>query len=340
MEVRLLASDAVAAWDRFVEACPEATFFHRAGWKRVVEESFGHDAPFLYAIAEGAIRGVLPLVHIKSRLFSHGLVSNAFCVYGGPAVADAAARTALDEAARQLMLRVGADFLEYRQLQRTHPDWPCNDQLYATFRRPIDADHDKNLKAIPRKQRAVVRQTLGRGLELVEESVDGFFEIYAESVRNLGTPVFSKRYFQLLREVFGDDCRITSVRHAGKVVTSLVTFYFRGEVLPYYAGGRAEARELGAFDFMYWRIICDAAERGIRLFDFGRSKAGTGHFAFKKNWGFTPQPIFHEYQLKSGREVPDVNPLNPKYRLFIATWKRLPLAVANRLGPLIARDLG
>src|SRR5262249_31020219 len=164
MEVRQLAPETVADWDRFVLACPEATFFHRAGWKRVVEESFGHEAPFLYAVAEGAIRGVLPLVHIKSRLFGHRLVSNAFCVYGGPAVADAAARAALDDAARELMRRHGADYLEYRQLARTHPDWPCKDQLYATFRRAIDPDPERNLKAIPRKQRAVVRQSLGRSL--------------------------------------------------------------------------------------------------------------------------------------------------------------------------------
>jgi lipid II:glycine glycyltransferase (peptidoglycan interpeptide bridge formation enzyme) len=111
-------------------------------------------------------------------------------------------------------------------------------------------------------------------------------------------------------------------------------------VIPYYAGGRPAARALGAFDFMYWRLMSDAAGRGFRLFDFGRSKVGTGHFAFKKNWGFAPQPIFHEYKLAPGRSIPDVNPLNPKYRLFIAAWKRLPLAVANLVGPPIARGLG
>jgi FemAB-related protein (PEP-CTERM system-associated) len=340
IEVRELGAAEASAWDAFVLAHPQATFFHRAGWKRVIEESFGHKAPFLYAIAGGEIRGVLPLVHVKSRLFGNGLVSSAFCVYGGPVAADAAARAALDAAALDRMRTLGANHLEYRQLTRTHPDWPCKDQLYATFRRPIDPDNEKNLKAIPRKQRAVVRQSLQRELTLAEEGVDPFFRVYSESVRNLGTPVFAKAYFENLKRVFGPDCRVTSVIHKGERVTSLVTFYFRDEVLPYYAGGTPAARDLGAFDFMYWRLIAEGAERGMRLFDFGRSKVGTGHFAFKKNWGFTPQPIFHEYQLAPGHEIPDVNPLNPKYRLFIAAWKRLPLPIANLAGPYIARDLG
>jgi FemAB-related protein (PEP-CTERM system-associated) len=339
LEIRELGAES-AAWDAFVLAHPDGTFFHRAGWKRVVEESFGHKAPFLYVASGRDIRGVLPLVHIKSRLFGNGLSSTAFCVYGGPLAADDAARDALDAAATERMHGLGADYLEYRQLRRTHPDWPCKDQLYATFRRPIDPDNEKNLKAIPRKQRAVVRQSLQRGLTLVEDGVGDFFRIYSESVRNLGTPVFSERYFARLKAVFGTDCRITSVVHGGARVTSLVTFYFRDEVLPYYAGGTAAAREVGAFDFMYWMLIAEGAERGLRIFDFGRSKLGTGHFAFKKNWGFAPQPIYHEYQLRPGHEIPDVNPLNPKYRIFIAAWKRLPLAIANRIGPLIARDLG
>jgi FemAB-related protein (PEP-CTERM system-associated) len=130
------------------------------------------------------------------------------------------------------------------------------------------------------------------------------------------------------------------VLHADTPVCSVMSFYFRDEVLPYYAGATPAVRALGGYDFMYWHLLQDAAQRGLRTFDFGRSKHGTGAFSFKKNWGFTPQPIFHEYQLKSGQTIPDINPLNPKYRLFIAGWKRLPLPIANTLGPLIARDLG
>jgi FemAB-related protein (PEP-CTERM system-associated) len=339
--VRPLAADRIAAWDAFVARCSEATFFHSALWQKVIAESFGHQSHYLYAERNGEIRGVLPLTHIASRLFGNSLISNAFGVYGGPAALDAPARTALDKAAIALMQSLGADSLEYRQLSRMHPDWPCRDNLYATFRRPIDPDPDANLKAIPRKQRAVIRQSLTRGLTVVEDGdVERFFALYALSVRNLGTPVFAKRYFAKLKRAFGRDCQVLVVADGGAPVCAVMSFYFRDEVLPYYAGASPAARQLGAYDFIYWHILRAAAERGLRIFDFGRSKLGTGAFAFKKNWGFVPQPIFHEYQLKPGSAIPDINPLNPKYRLFIEAWKRLPLPIANTLGPLIARDLG
>jgi FemAB-related protein (PEP-CTERM system-associated) len=339
--VRPLTADRIAAWDAFVARCSEGTFFHCALWQKVIAESFGHQSHYLYVERNGEIRGVLPLIHIASRLFGNSLISNAFGVYGGPATLDAPARTALDNAAIALMQSLGADALEYRQLSRTHPDWPCRDNLYATFRRPIDPDPDANLKAIPRKQRAVIRQSLTRGLTVVEDGdVERFFALYALSVRNFGTPVFAKRYFAELKRAFGRDCEVLVVVHDGTPVCAVMSFYFRDEVLPYYAGASPAARQLGAYDFIYWHILRAAAERSLRIFDFGRSKLGTGAFAFKKNWGFVPRPIFHEYQLKPGSAIPDINPLNPKYRLFIEAWKRLPLPIANALGPLIARDLG
>jgi FemAB-related protein (PEP-CTERM system-associated) len=341
LSIRPLTAERIADWDEFVAHCPTATFFHRAGWQRVIERSFGHRTHYLFAEQNGAIRGILPLVQIKSRLFGHALVSNAFCVYGGPATLDEAAREALDRRAIELMGQLGADCLEYRLLARLHPDWPAKDSLYATFRRPIDPDPDANLKAIPRKQRAVVRQSLERNLVIEEDAdIDRFFRLYAQSVRNLGTPVFAKRYFRILKEEFGADCEVLIVLHDGVPLCGVMSFYFRDEVLPYYAGGTPAVRGLGAYDFMYWHILRKGALRGLKIFDFGRSKQGTGAFAFKKNWGFAPQPIFHEYQLKPGCSIPDINPLNPKYRMFIAAWKQLPLPIANLVGPLLARDLG
>jgi FemAB-related protein (PEP-CTERM system-associated) len=339
--IRELTDERAAEWDTFVARCGNATFFHRVGWRRVIAESFGHDTYYLFAERDGAICGVLPLVHVASRVFGNALISTAFCVYGGPATLDEAAGAALDDAALALMARLGVDSLEYRQLARTHADWPCKEDLYATFRRTIDRDPDINLKAIPRKQRAVIRQSLTYGLTIDEDAeIDTFFSLYAASVRNLGTPVFVKRYFRNLKREFGADCEVLIARHEGKPVCTVMTFYFRDEVLPYYAGATPAARSLAAYDFVYWHLMREAGLRGLKIFDFGRSKRGTGAFAFKKNWGFTPQPIVHEYRLRDGCAIPDINPLNPRYRLFIAAWKRLPLPIANRLGPLISRDLG
>jgi FemAB-related protein (PEP-CTERM system-associated) len=164
--------------------------------------------------------------------------------------------------------------------------------------------------------------------------------IYAESVRNLGTPVFSRGYFRILMEVFSRDADVVTIRHAGTPVASVLNFYFRDEVLPYYGGGTAAARACAGNDFMYWEVMRRAADRGFRLFDFGRSKLGTGALAFKRNWGFEAEKLHYRFRLKPGESIPDINPLNPKYALFIAAWKRLPLPVANAFGPFIVRGLG
>jgi FemAB-related protein (PEP-CTERM system-associated) len=262
-------------------------------------------------------------------------------VYGGPAADTAQVNSRLDARAIQLANELDVEYLEYRSTVRTRPDWACKDGLYATFQRPIHPTPDDNLRAIPRKQRAVVRKSLLAGLTAtIEDEPDVFYRLYAESVRNLGTPVFGRSFFRNLKDQFADRCEILVVRHGAEPVAGVITFYFRDVVLPIYAGGSPAARRLGAFDFMYWDILRRACEAGYRVFDFGRSKVGTGAFDFKKNWGFTPLPLEYEYWLRNGSAIPNVSPVNPKYRLFIEAWKRLPLPAANLLGPVIASNLG
>ncbi|HNJ07446.1 FemAB family XrtA/PEP-CTERM system-associated protein [Plasticicumulans sp.] len=339
--VRRLQPADHARWDAFVAACPEATFFHRAGWAEVLQRAFGHDAHFLYAERDGVIVGVLPLGHLRSRLFGNALISVPFCVYGGIAATDEEVRRPLADAACRLAQELGVDYLELRHRRRQFPDWPCKDGLYVTFRKPILPDEDANLKAIPRKQRAMVRKGIEAGLEgRIEAGVDNLFLAYSESVRNLGTPVLPKRYFQVLREVFGSDCEVLTIRQGETLVASVLSFYFRDEVLPYYGGGTAQAREVKGNDFMYWDLLRRSCARGLRLFDYGRSKNGTGSYSFKKNWGFEPEPLYYEFHLVRATQLPDINPLNPKYRLFIAAWQRLPLWLSRRLGPWLARSLG
>ncbi len=342
LSIRELDERRLADWDRFVLACPDATFFHRAGWKRVIEHSFGHKTHFLYAERDGAIEGVLPLVHVKSPLFGNSLSSLAFCVYGGPAAMNGDALAALDRAARDLAARLDVPCLEYRHIEkRDYAGATEKSDLYVTFRKPIDPDVEKNMLAIPRKQRAMVRKGQKFGLQ---SEIDGdckrLHRIYSESVRNLGTPVFSRRYFEELKAVFGEDCEILIITHEGEPVAAVMSFYFRDQVLPYYGGGSTKARDLAANDFMYWEVMRRACERGSRLFDFGRSKRGTGAFDFKKNWGFPAEPLCYQYIMRNGEAPPEINPLNPKFRLFVEAWKRLPLPIANLIGPHIVRQLG
>lgn len=338
--VREFRQDDASRWDAFVRSSSRTTFFHLSGWKEVIERAFGHSTHFLLAETQGSIIGVLPLARVKSILFSDALVSLPFCVYGGIAAESDMARAALCSKAMELARDLRVDYLETRNRAPTNTGWPTKD-LYVTFRRILDPDPEENMRAVPRKQRAMIRKGIKAGLKSeVEDGVGRFFRAYSESVRNLGTPVFSRKYFELLCDVFSDACEIMTVTESGRVISSVMSFYFKDEVLPYYGGGTKEARPLKANDFMYWELMRRACERGIRVFDYGRSKKGTGSYSFKKNWGFDPQPLSYEYFLVRSDQVPDVNPLNPKYRFFINAWKRLPLPVANRIGPMLAKSLG
>lgn len=340
--VHPLTPSRAAAWDAFVTAHPGGTFFHLSAWAGVLKTAFGHPAHYVFTERDGAITGVLPLVHLKS-FFGNSLVSVPFCVYGGPLAVDADSAAALRAHAIGLMGKTGAKVVEFRErdLLTGDPDWQARSDLYVTFRKAISADHDANLKAIPRKQRAMVRKGIQNGLTATtERSIDPLYGVYAESVRNLGTPVYSRRYFQMLLDAFGPAVDVVTIRHDDIPVASVMNFYFRDEVLPYYGGGTARARQVAANDFMYWSVMRMAADRDCRLFDFGRSKVGTGSYDFKRNWGFAPEPLHYRFHLAPGGKVPDLNPLNPKFRLFIAAWRRLPLSVANLLGPHIVRGIG
>jgi len=344
LEVRQLsAHDAAAAarWDAFVAECPAATFFHRSGWQHVMRDVFRHETFFLYAERDGVLRGVLPLAQVKSWLFGRSLVSLPFAVYGGAAAVDDQAALALEAHAQQLGRDIGAEHLELRNVQARRSDWPHQD-LYVTFRKEMLPEVEANMQAIPRKQRAMVRKGIKNGLAAeVDGGVDRFFALYADNVHRHGTPALPRRYFETLLRVFGRDAQVlTVVSPDGKPVSSVLSFYFRDEVLPYYAGDDVAARELAANDFKYWELMRRACEGGLKVFDYGRSKRGTGSYAFKRNWGFEPVPLHYEYCLYRRDSVPQNNPANAKFRLLIEAWKRMPLGLANWLGPFVVRGLG
>ena len=330
-----------ARWDAFVDSCPQATFFHRAGWQTIIADVFRHRTYFIYAETDGAIDGVLALAHVNSLLFGNALVSLPFAVYGGVAALDDGAATALEGEAQNIAQRLGVAHLEMRNIARRHDDWPMQD-LYVTFRKQILPDAEANMLAIPRKQRAMVRKGIKNNLvSQIDAGAERFFKLYADNVHRHGTPALPRRYFEALLTEFGPDCEVLTVTGPdGRLLSSVLSFYFRDEVLPYYAGDDEDARDLAANDFKYWELMRRACARGLKVFDYGRSKQGTGSYAFKKHWGFEPQPLHYEYRLYRRDAVPQNNPSNAKYRLFIEAWRRMPIGFANWLGPHIVRNLG
>jgi FemAB-related protein (PEP-CTERM system-associated) len=332
-------------WDAFIETHPDATFFHLLPWRDIARGVFGHRPHYLAGREGGALATALPLIEVRSRLFGHALISTAFCVGGGPLATSGAGLTSILQEAERLGREVGVDYIELRDVRcgaqaELGEGWVVRDDLYATFEAPLPGSEEENLKQIPRKQRAVVRKALERDLTTtIDDGVDDFFAVYSRTMRDHGTPALPRRFFHALKEAFGDRCEILTVRQEGRPVSSVLSYYFRGRVLPYYTGSMPEARTLGSNDLMYWKLMRRAADRGCAVFDFGRSKHGTGPFSFKRNWGFEPRAVAHYYRLIRSRGLPNVNPTNPRYRTMIEAWRRLPLPVANAISPLFSRSL-
>lgn len=311
--------------------------FHLTAWSRAVRHGCRQRARYLVAEhADGRIAGVLPLTEMRSALFGRALVSAGFAVEGG-VLGDAV--EPLASGAWELARRLGVPEVELRG-GPVPRGWAVDDATYLGFARPIAPDDEAELKAIPRKQRAEVRRSLGLDLDVATGSSPDMlaehYRVYAESVRNLGTPVFPAALLRAVAQ--GMDADVLTVRHRGRAIASVLSLYANGIVYPYWGGGIREARALRANDRMYFALMAHARARGCSRFDFGRSKVGTGAAAFKKNWGFAAQPL--AYARRTDGPARAVNPLDPRYTLMVAAWKRLPLPVANLVGPWIARGLG
>ncbi|WP_417451682.1 FemAB family XrtA/PEP-CTERM system-associated protein [Kordiimonas sp.] len=344
--VSRLERSTTATWDRYVAQHAQGTFCHLSGWKFAVEAGAGHDCPFLMAEEAGEVVGVMPLTIRRSMLFGTSAISNMFGVYGGSVTSHGEARQALDTAAWKLAGQAGAKVLESRTQKPQHsgePGWVSAGAKAATFIREIPAgEGDEVLLSVPRKQRAVVRKSLGRGLRCDwSPRLRDVYNLYAVSVHQLGTPVFPFALFEALATEFPDNHICQLIRAPdGTAVASLFSFYDHETILPYYAGGSPAARGYGAHDFMYYQLMLWARDQGLKYYDFGRSKIGTGPYSFKKNWGFEPTLLEYEHRLADGALAPDLSPQNKKFAVMSKVWKKLPLGVANRLGPVIARHLG
>nr|WP_086939955.1 FemAB family XrtA/PEP-CTERM system-associated protein [Thaumasiovibrio occultus] len=330
-------------WDTYVDHHPEGTFFHLSGWRDVIAEVFSHRPHYLMALRDGLVVGVLPLFEQRSVLFGHTLVSTPFCVYGGPIADDDECRIALETRALEIAQDINVDYVELRYRHPVASSSPWVDHCqHASFHCPIGEGEDQILTSIKRKQRAVIRHSLKNNLtHEVQTNPDECYDIYAESVRNLGTPVFSRSLFRTLQERFGNQCNALVVKDDnGTPVSAVLNFYYKNAVFPYYGGGREVARELKSNDYMYYQLMVESGAAGYQAFDFGRSKIGSGAHAYKKHWGMDERTLNYKVALIKKKELPDLSPNNPKYQLMIKLWRRFPLPISKTIGPAISKFLG
>lgn len=346
LRIRSCVPADTAAWDRYVMAHSDGTPFHLTAWKEVVWTSFGHQPHYLLA-EEGhggakpwRIVGVLPLFFVLSPLFGRYLSSVPFAEKGGVLADGEDAGQRLIQAAADIAGSRGLDYVELRH-SRPVGDLPVKER-YVTFRRPLNPDPEKNLLAIPRKSRRMVRVGMSAGLysRMGAHLLPTFYDLLAKNYHRLGTPIFSYRYFRQLRDIFGGSAQIRVVyTREHTPIAGVLSLLYKDIVMPYYAGSLVEYRHLAPNDFMYFDLMRWACTRGYRWFDFGRSKIGTGSYAFKTHWGFEPTPLAYQYVLVRSREIPDLSPANPKYRQKIELWRRLPHWMTRLAGPPVARFL-
>ena len=334
-----------AAWSAYLERRDDALLFHDRRWGEAIEAAYGHRTIHLAARRGGAVVGVLPLTDVKSALFGRSLISGAFAVGGGALADDQEALDALSARAVAIGRALGVNYVELRGGQRpADPAWAEKTGIYASFTRELPETVEELISWLPKNRRAQVKKAMrieseqGASLRLGGTASE-FQPLYAEALRNLGTPTPPLALFDAIMTRFRDEAEISLAVKDARPIAGVLAFWRRRSVSPYYIGGTAEGRSLLAYDYLYFQLMKRAIARGVRIFDYGRSKVGSTHFDTKTYWGFQPAPVVYHVALVRAKALPNLSGANPKFAAVSAAWKRLPLPVANFAGPLLARHL-
>jgi len=325
------------AWDEYVRGHPSGSMFHTTAWKRVIERCFGFASRYLLAVAGGRIHGILPLFLVRNFLQGRTLISTPFAVYGGVCADNPQVEIALRASALQMAERERVEYLELREQRSIQDPRFVTKELYVTFDLELPKTAAELQRGFPRDTRYMIRKAEKNGLQasVDNQQLGTFYEIYARSFHHLGTPVFPRRLFEVVFEEFGEQCELTTVWRQGKALASVLSFRFKDWILPYFGGSLLEGRQFAANNFMYWGVMKRALGMGIRYFDFGRSKLGSGSYAFKMQWNMRQRILPYQYALVRRKTLPNFSPANPKFKLAISLWKSMPFPWTKRLGPAL-----
>lgn len=350
IQVTKICAERAEVCAAYVEGHAQSTFFHTRLWCEAVVEAFGHNDCSLAAWRDGQVVGVLPLMRISSRLAGSLLVSVPYGVYGGALGDDADASAALLDHARRLADRMRVQWMDIRSVEPQWPDLPVLSR-YVTFRKQLPADPGQVLAELPRKARAAARQARERyQLETCFDDADlpVLWSLYSQSMRRLASPNYPAAFFEALmartqsadRYGQGPAHLVQVIRHEGRPIAGLLSFIYRGTLLPYFAGCDERFEKFHPNNYMYLTAMEKGVELGCREFDFGRSRVDNmGSYNFKRFQGFEPTPLHYQYYVPRGGRAPDLHPDNPKVQLARRVWPRLPLAVTRPLGAWLAKSI-
>jgi FemAB-related protein (PEP-CTERM system-associated) len=327
------------AWDEYVRGHPLGSIFHLTAWKRVITKEFRFEPRYLFVEEGSRIRGVLPLFLVRNFFFGSSLISTPLAVYGGPCADDEEMNSRLRSAARDVALSERVQYLELRERSPICEDGFQTKVLYVSFDLELPGNTEQLVAGFPRDTRYMIRKGVKNGLKAVVDNqpLDTFYEIYARSFHHLGTPVFSKRLFQIILDEFGTQCELTTVWREKEALAAVLSFRFRDWILPYFGGSLLAGRPVAANNFMYYEVMRRAIEQGVRHYDFGRSKLGSGSYAFKTQWNMQQHSLPYQFFLVRRKGLPNFSPANPKYKRAISLWKALPFPVTKILGPAMVR---
>lgn len=332
-------------WDAFVTAFPDASLYHLRGWSELAREVFGHRALFVESRdPSGTLLGVLPVIQQRSRLLGNFATSLAFCNYGGPLAADPQVAAQLMHAAVGVAEALGCRYLEFRDLEPRIVDWPRRaDKI--TLQLALPATFEALAKRLGTKLRAQVKRAEREGVRCrcgSAELLDDFYGVFAENMRDLGTPVYPKRFFRSILERFPGHCQLVVIDWQGVPAAAAFLSFWRQTAEVPWASCRAKAKPLGMNMKLYWELLTVAVGRGCTVFDFGRSTVDSGTYRFKRQWGAEPRALYW-YRWTPGAEHPPAGAHGEDrgraMQLATALWQRLPLGIANTLGPLISGAL-
>lgn len=340
MNIEIYRGPLPTEWDSYVNGCGIATPYHLSGWKDVIENTYGHKPSYLIARQNGIVVGVLPLFSVKSRLFGNALTSMPFLTYGGLcADNDDASQHLLDEAWR-LATTLGSDFIELRHTPAQKLDLPSIDHKVAMVLE-LKASEEvvwENFRSeirnrIKKAEKAHVVVEDG-GAEMIPE----FYNIFAENMRDLGSPVHSRRFFESMFKYVPDQVRVFCARLDSTPLAGGITVTFRdGVEMPWVSASR-RFQKIAPNNAVYWHAIREACRKRLKRFDFGRSTPGSGTFEFKRRWGAEPVQLHWQYRERTtGKYSPKTE--GTSFGLAGRLWQKMPLSLSKILGPVIRRQI-
>jgi serine/alanine adding enzyme len=342
MNVRTAGEIDISAIEAFVAKSEEASLYHGYRWSSVIEDCFSHRSHYLLCEEpKGTIRGILPLVHMKSRMFGNFTVSVPFFNYGGVCADDGETRNLLIGEAIRISRELGATHLELRQERPLGNGFPVR-TAKVSMRRPLPPTADDLWGSFPSKLRSQIRRPQKSGMTVRvgrEEELGSFYHVFSECMRDLGSPVLPKGFFRAILERFADSTWICSVYRGREPMAAGFLCAFKDRLEIPWGASLHRFHSLSPNMLMYWGCLEFACNQGYRMFDFGRSTVGEGTYRFKEQWGAVPYPMNWHYWVAGGGPLPEINPANPKYRLAIGIWRKLPVSLTRALGPRIVRNI-